>query len=228
MESKLNFVNRVKNKIHDILGLGINRYLKDISGVIHVGANTGQERDLYERHNLQVLWIEPIPSVFEKLKNNISDYERQNAVKALITDVNNKEYNFNIANNDGASSSILDFSEHKEIWPDVHYEETLLLTSTTLEKLIKDERIDMNKYQALVLDTQGSELLVLKGSKSLLKYFKYISTEAADFESYENGCTLSEINEYLNDNGFIEISKRKFAESRAHGSYYNVLYRREN
>lgn len=37
-------------------------------GVVHVGANLGQERELYEHYGLNVLWVEPIPEVFEQLK----------------------------------------------------------------------------------------------------------------------------------------------------------------
>ncbi len=40
-----------------------DRFLKDISGVIHVGANAGSERKRYNTYNLNVLWIKPIPEV---------------------------------------------------------------------------------------------------------------------------------------------------------------------
>ena len=36
-------------------------YLKRVTGVIHVGANAGQERELYASFHLDVVWIEPIP-----------------------------------------------------------------------------------------------------------------------------------------------------------------------
>ena len=37
--------------------LKIDVFLKSVSGVIHVGANTGQERDLYAKYHLDVVWI---------------------------------------------------------------------------------------------------------------------------------------------------------------------------
>ena len=46
----------------------------------------------------------------------------------------------------------------------------------------------MSKYDALVLDTQGSELLVLKGAAGLLPNIKYVQAEVADFESYSGAC----------------------------------------
>ena len=42
-------------------------FLRSCSGVIHVGANSGQERELYAQHGLNVVWIEPIPEVYTAL-----------------------------------------------------------------------------------------------------------------------------------------------------------------
>lgn len=47
-------------------------FLDCVSGVIHIGANTGQERDLYRSKNLQVLWVEPIPAVHGVLESNLT------------------------------------------------------------------------------------------------------------------------------------------------------------
>ena len=44
-------------------------------GIIHVGANVGQEADEYQPRD--VVWIEPIPSVFLKLQGNILKYKNQ-------------------------------------------------------------------------------------------------------------------------------------------------------
>ena len=46
---------------------GIKRYLRKLSGVIHVGAHAGQERDLYAKYGLRVLWIEANPEIFARL-----------------------------------------------------------------------------------------------------------------------------------------------------------------
>ncbi len=77
----------------------------------------------------------------------------------------------------------MDLKQHKDIWPHVHYTAAIPLTGTTLTALLEREKIDLSNYQALILDTQGSELLVLKGAVAILKNFKYIKTEVADFES---------------------------------------------
>ena len=201
------------------------KIFKEISGIVHVGANRGQESALYAKFDLDVLWVEPIPEVYEQLVGNIKKHKKQKAIQALITDVDDQTYQFNIANNNGASSSILQLKEHKEIWPHVHFNKTISLQSITLSSLYKQQKIAPTKYQALVMDTQGSELLVLKGSLPLLKYFKFIKTEVADFEAYEGCCQLNDINEFMVSNGFKEYFRQQFAKpTKAGGKYFNVIY----
>jgi len=212
-------------KKQSFLKKATNKILKEIDGVVHIGANTGQERDLYKNHNLNVLWIEPIPDVFTTLKENIANYPRQKAFQALLTDKHGKEYKFNIASNNGASSSILGLKKHNKLWPSVYYEKTLQIKSTTLQKLIIDKQINIKKYQALVLDTQGSELLVLKGSIGLLKNIKYISTEVANFESYKDCCKLDDMILFMNSNSFVEVNRTPFIESKDGEIYYEVLFK---
>ena len=144
------------------------------------GPARGQERELYAKYKLKVLWIEPLPHVFEKLCENIKGFPGQIAVNHLITDKDDAEYLFfHIANNE-QSSSILEFARHKEIWPDVHYVAQTTLKSVTLDSLLGKIGAASSSYQAIVMDTQGSELLVLKGATRSLGQFKFIRTEAAD------------------------------------------------
>lgn len=47
-------------------------FLRQASGVIHVGAHLGEERDIYASHGLHVLWVEPNPDLFPILEAAIS------------------------------------------------------------------------------------------------------------------------------------------------------------
>lgn len=201
-------------------------FLQEISGVIHVGANTGQEKDLYEGYGLRVVWIEPIPEVFETLKGNLEGFHRQRALKYLVTDQDGAEYQFHISNNNGLSSSILDLKQHKDIWPTVEYTTTIALKSVTLASLLQREGIEPTEYDALIMDTQGSELLVLKGAEPILHNFKYIKTEVPDFESYAGCCQLTDIDSFLTRHGYKEFSRNKFAKRTEGGSYYDIVYQR--
>lgn len=221
-------INRVFKHIESKLKSHPDRFLRKVSGVIHVGANVGQERGLYDRFGLRVLWIEPIPEIFETLKGNLSDFPNQRAIQCLVTDRDNEEYQFHVASNRGASSSILDFKAHTEIWPEVTFTNTITLRSTTLASLLERERIPLSDYQALVMDTQGSELLVLQGSVPLLHGFKFIKTEVPDFESYAGCCQLTEISNFMGEHGFKEYARHQLASRPRGGNYYDVIYQRNN
>ena len=209
-----------------LLGRDRHAFLRRVSGVIHVGANSGQERDLYARHDLDVVWIEPIPEVFLQLERNLATYPRQRAFQYLVTDKDNEQYTFHIASNNGGSSSILDMRLHKRIWPQVHYERSIQLHSITLDSFVKRQNLDLDKYDALIMDTQGSELLVLTGAASLLNRFKYIKTEVPDFESYSGCPTVRDIEGFLSAHGFRECSRKQFASMDGVGAYYDIIYRR--
>jgi hypothetical protein len=50
--------------------------LRHARGVVHVGANRGQERRKYDRRGIEVVWVEPLPDVFELLERNIAGFAR--------------------------------------------------------------------------------------------------------------------------------------------------------
>lgn len=202
-------------------------FLREVKGVIHVGAHIGQERSLYAQYRLKVLWVEPIPELFAALSENISAMPDQRAVRALVTDFDDKMYSFYVTNNEGKSSSIFSLSLHKDVWPEVAEQKTIQMTSVTLPTLLATERLDSSDYDALVLDTQGSELMVLKGAESMLRSFSFIKTEVADFAAYEGGCQLPEMESYLTQLGFVEYARNQIASHPAGGAYYDIVYRRE-
>jgi FkbM family methyltransferase len=202
-----------------------DKLLKKVKGVIHVGANTGQERELYAQFGLSVVWIEPIPEVFEKLQSNLIGIPGQIALKGLATDFDDVEYQFHLANNNGASSSILDLNLHQDIWPEVGYEKTIKLYSKTLASLLNENNINMSEYDMLVIDTQGSELLVLKGAESILQNFTYIQTEVPDFEAYKGCCQLKDLQLFLGERGYKEILRNKFATHPGGGRYYDIIFK---
>lgn len=216
---------KLRRRLQILLGLP-DRFLREVRGVIHVGANDGGERHVYAKHGLRVLWVEPIPEVFARLQANIAGLPTQRAVQGLVTDTDGAECELHISDNHGLSSSILDFKEHRAIWPEVAVSHTLRMRTTTLDALLRREGIDVNDYGALVMDTQGSELLVLKGAREALRRFKYVKTEAADFESYAGCCQVKDIDSFMADCGYRPSVRVKFAAHPGGGAYYDIVYRR--
>lgn len=204
----------------------IDAFLSEISGLIHVGANEGQERNLYAGHNLSVLWVEALPNVFEILTANLADLPKQKAALALVTDREGQRHAFHVSSNAGASSSIYDFTLGRDIWPEVSFTHDVELLSTTLDRVVAEAAFDLRQAGALVMDTQGSELLVLQGGSRVLKAVRWVKTEAADFAAYAGATTVGELSAYLSRAGFDFIEKEPFAEHPNGGRYYEVLFKR--
>lgn len=202
------------------------RFLDDARGVVHVGANIGQERETYALAGLPVVWVEPVPSIYAELSRNISALPKQQAFCRLVTDLDGGRYKFNVASNGGGSSSIYDLKLHRDIWPNVGFEHSIDLESITLTTLFAREGLNVQQYDVLVMDTQGSELLVLKGAEAILGNFRYIRTEAADFEAYVGCCQVEDLVDYLQEHGFRELHRRSFAERAAGGRYYDMIFER--
>src|SRR5512142_1548427 len=70
----MRFFKRLGRSIRKRVRRSPDAFLRRVRGVVHVGANTGQERDTYEKFGLDVLWIEPIPDVFQQLKTYLDGY----------------------------------------------------------------------------------------------------------------------------------------------------------
>ncbi len=205
--------------------VGADAFFEEIEGVIHIGANTGQERFFYLANNISALWVEPIPEVFSELISNIKNIPGQTALNYLISDVDHQAVDFHVTDNDGESSSMFQLDKHKLLWPDVHHAHTIKLMSIRLDSMLAQEKIDISQYDALVIDTQGAELLVLKGADSVIHHFKYIKLEVADFESYVGNCTLDDIDQFMRQHQFVEHSRTQFAQHEV-GNYYDIIYKR--
>jgi FkbM family methyltransferase len=224
--SLLEIIRGVCQRLRLLLESRRNRFLKECKAVVHVGASDGSERDLYEYYSLSVLWIEALPQVFHVLQENLRTHPKQLAVNALITDCEGKTYSFNVSGNFGRSSSIYDFGGHKELWPDVCVVDTIQLRSRTLPSVLHGAAHSMADFDALILDVQGAELLVLAGAGESLSALRFIKAEAADFEAYRGACTLDLLSSFLAQRGFRLRRKDRFAYKKGLGSYYNVLYER--
>ena len=210
------------------LGNSPDAYLKLVRrGVIHVGANDGQARQFYAQNRLRAVFIEAIPELYEALRKNIAVFPNQQAINALITDRDGATHTMHVSNNSGLSSSIFDLHQHKDIWPEVHYVREVALQSSTLKTALDRAGVNIADYEILVMDTQGSELMVLQGAEELLPHFNYIKSEAADFEIYKNCATVDQIRAFLEPRGFDLIRQDEFARREEGGACYELLFARK-
>jgi FkbM family methyltransferase len=170
--------------------------------IIHIGANTGQERHLYAASGASpCLYVEPITSVYEVLAGHLTDLPGHSAVQALCSDVDGETVDFNIASNGGQSSSMLPLGHHAVAYPFVSYVATERMVSTTLDSLL--DRLGLRHVPNLmIIDTQGADLRVLQGARRTLEAVDAVFVEVSEAPLYDGGCTLDEVTGFLRQQNF--------------------------
>lgn len=186
----------------------LNKYNIIPKGIIHIGAHKAEESTIYSRNQTEkVLWIEGNPDLIKTIENNISIYPNNKVYRALLSDTENKEINFNITNS-SMSSSILELGTHKQQYPDIKVEKKIKLNSLRFDNFIKKNEINILEYNFINIDIQGAELSVLKGFGTYLDNIDYVYTEVNIDTVYEGCPLLDEIDEFLTMKGFqrVELS----------------------
>src|SRR5688572_16839906 len=98
------------------------RYNIKPQGVLHVGANVGEEAPVYDELGIKsVFWIEGNPDTYKLLCANIENRNLTGHYSAcyIISDENKEDATLHVSNNGSQSSSILDLGTHKTAHPEV-------------------------------------------------------------------------------------------------------------
>lgn len=172
-----------------------NKYHINATGVLHIGASTGQEAEKYHKHGLKVVWIEAIPEVFKQLKRNVLQYTGSVCINACVSDRDGDMVDFNISNNEGQSSSMFEFGTHTIAHPGIVFTNKLRLHTLRVDSILKERNIPAHEYDFVNLDIQGAELKALKGMD--LSHVRYVYCEVNVQELYKGIPLLPEIDEYL-------------------------------
>ena len=115
----------------------INKHNIKIKSILHIGSNYCQEQTQYITlvSSDKIHWVEADPKIVYEVKKQSPSL---NIYQSLITDVDDTIVNFNIANNNGLSSSILELGIHSKSHPTIVYINSKPLITTTLDSFIKN------------------------------------------------------------------------------------------
>jgi FkbM family methyltransferase len=169
-------------------------------GVIHVGANTCQELPLYLSHGIENrIWVEPIKQL---------DFPKgEKVINIAISDKVIENDFMYLANNNGESSSLLKPLKHIDLYQEINFSQSFVVTDvTTLGRILENPSLFPAKYNYLVLDIQGAELKALNGLGFYQSHFDVIITEAYTQELYENCGKLHEIEAFLSNYKLVEFA----------------------
>jgi len=176
------------------------------TGVLHLGANTGQEAAEYSAHGMfPVIWVEALPDVYTRLVDHVAQYPGSKALLGCLSDKDEDIVTFNVTNNEAQSSSFLQFGTHAHEHPTVKVIHRVKMLTTRLDTLLTRHKIEVGVGWFLNVDLQGAELLALKGMGNLLGRFDHAYIEVNEKHLYQ-GCPLvGEIDRYLAMFGFAGV-----------------------
>ncbi|NEP03695.1 MAG: FkbM family methyltransferase [Okeania sp. SIO2G4] len=170
----------------------VEKYQLKIPGLIHIGAHYGQEYEIYQKLNIvNLVFFEPLTENFEILKSHVGENVRL-FQKALGNENKTVKMYVESANN-AMSSSVLQPKKHLEQYPEIIFDREEFVEMVRLDDILEDKE----NYNFLIIDVQGYELEVLKGSRKTLKNIDYILTEVNRDELYENCARVEELDEFL-------------------------------
>ncbi len=177
-----------------------------------VGANNGgssiyiAERDA----STKVYAFEPTPYMISVIESKVAHLSNYTLVKAAVSDYNGRA-TFNISGNlDWGCSSLLELSEkaHTEWYgrTDMNVTERVEVDVIRLDSFIEQHNIPVIDF--LHIDTQGSDLNVLKGLGKYISIVIQGEMEAANKPNilYKGQNTKEECVEFLESNGFVITS----------------------
>ena len=189
------------------------KYNLSFKGVLHIGANVGEERFVYNELGIKKqIWIEGNPEIFLTLKENISYNPDAVAFNFVIGD-ENKDTVLHISNNGSQSSSVLNLGTHKEQHPDVHYVKDISCKMHRIDSL----EIDLTDVDLLNIDLQGFEYQALKGIGKL-DNFKAAYLEVNKANVYDKCYQVDSIDKLMESNGFRRV------ETKWVGNWGDALY----
>ena len=176
--------------------------------VFDVGANNGSSSVplAVENPTYLVFAFEPTPEMIEVIQSKIVGLENYVIVPKAVSDYNGTA-EFNVAGNwDWGCSSLLKFSKKSQTdWPgrtDFHVTYKLNVDVIRLDTFIEENGI--TKIDHLHIDTQGSDLNVMKGLGEYLHIVNEGKMEAgtSDDVLYEGQNKLNDCIKFLLLNGF--------------------------
>ena len=179
------------------------------STVLHVGAHHGQDRKSYRELGVKkVIWGEASAENAAKLKSLFPEDE---VVERIFWEVSNLQLNFFNSVSSENSSAI----KPNDL-------ESVKITSCNTITVDEVMSAEISKGKLLiVLDVQGAEMHVLKGSIETLKKANYVVIEIAiKSQGYEETPSESEIDTFMKDHKFTKSIQRPSHE----GSYKDQLY----
>jgi len=180
----------------------VKKYNLEIEGVIHIGAHDGGEYFEYQKHGIKnMMFFEPIPHIFDRLKNNIGEDNAVLFEMALGNKTGRAIIYFGTDGINDSCSSMLEPDTFLRQYPNFNFSQ---MFEVSIDKL---DNIEFNRdeYNFINIDVQGYELEVFKGAVNSLNDVDYIMSEVNSEHLYRDCVLVDELDSFLSDFGFMRV-----------------------
>lgn len=176
-----------------------------VEGVVHVGANRGDEIAAYDAMGAQrVVFVEANPDLAAGLRARFKDRPEVTVGEFAASDRAGRA-TFHLTSFD-QSSSLLELKRHRDIYPEIVPAGTVEVHAKRLDDALVELGLGAARFDLLALDIQGAELMALTGCPDLLGRVRAINCELAFEELYAGGALAPAIDAHLATFGFRRVS----------------------
>jgi len=196
-------------------------------GVIHLGAHKGEELNFYRKLKVKnILLYEANRKLINylKIKSFFFNFLFKMNIKVINKVIYNENKNcqLNITSNT-QSSSILNLGLHKKLYPNIVKNEESLVDGATLNSEFKNF-YNIDNFNILNMDIQGSELLALLGANQIINKLDAVYTEINYDYVYEDCALINEIDDYLIKYDFTRIATETIKDNNGSDVWGDALY----
>ena len=163
-----------------------------------IGAHRFDELPLVNKvfpHLRAIYVFEPLPDPLAALHRLAAADTRIRVFAVAVSDTDGTAQ-FNVTSNDGESSSLLPMGSHRELFPQVVVQQSIVVTTRRLESLLLEHGLEAP--DAMIIDVQGAEYQVLKSvTPALLQRLRLLYTEVSTEPVYLGSRVLADVEALL-------------------------------
>lgn len=192
--------------------------------VLDVGANVGQWGSAVRESGFRgtIISFEPLPEAFSALTRTMNGDPDWLALPFVVGAQHSAAERFNVASNDGQSSSLLSMTHrHHEIAPDVDIIRSIEVEVVPLDCAEVRQLVGGGSVY-LKADVQGSEALVLDGLRGMWPQVMWVEVETWLQEAYDGAPTFWDIAERMISHGFALFALEPGGVSKGSGQQLSV------
>ena len=188
------YKNNETMRLEEVKNLGINP-----NAILDIGAHTGQFYGWAKKVWPQsVIWMVESNEIHEGTLKNLTRNNNDEYLIAALGD-EGREVTF-YTRSDKPHTEGNSYYQESNWWDIQHLIQENTMTLQKLDDIFDDDSV----FELIKLDTQGSELDILKGGENLCKRASIIVLEVSYVEYNKGAPSSDEILDFMNDFGFEE------------------------